>query len=57
MADSSYLREKAGQCLRLARDSTDPMLIKSLTELAAEYSARAIAADAAAFGKGPEDND
>jgi hypothetical protein len=57
MADSSYFREKAEQCRRLARDSTDPMLIKSLTELAAEYSARAIAADAASFGKDPEDND
>lgn len=53
MADSSYLQEKAEQCLRLARDSTDPVLIKSLTELAAEYMARATEADAATFGKDP----
>jgi hypothetical protein len=57
MADSSYLREKAEQCLRLARDSTDPMLVKSLTELAAEYAARAIEVDAAALGKDPNDDD
>jgi hypothetical protein len=51
MTDSSYLREKAAQCLRLARDSTDPMVIERLTGLAAEYSARAIAADTLALGK------
>jgi hypothetical protein len=57
MADSSYFREKAEQCLRLARDSTDPMLVKSLTELAAEYAARAIEVDSAALGKDPDDDD
>jgi hypothetical protein len=31
------------------------MLIKSLTELAAEYSARADAIEGSAFGKDPED--
>ena len=54
MADSSYLRDKADQALRLARDSTDPMLQKSLTELALEYSARAAAIEALALGEDPE---
>jgi hypothetical protein len=55
MADSSHLREKAEQCLRLARGNTDDMLIKSLTALAAEYTARADVIDGAAFGKDPQD--
>lgn len=46
MSDPSYFRDRAGQCLHLARDSTDPMLVQSLTELAAEYVARAIAMEA-----------
>ena len=41
-----YFREKAEQAMRLARDSTDPVLQKSLTELALEYFARAIAIEA-----------
>jgi hypothetical protein len=41
MADASYFRDKAAQALRLARQNTDPMLIKSLTELAHEYLAQA----------------
>jgi hypothetical protein len=54
MADSSYLRDKADQARRLARDSTDPMLQKSLTELALEYSVRAAAIEAQALGEDPE---
>ena|ERR1700730_12211464 len=41
MADTSYFREKAEQCLRLARESTDSMSANSLTELAQEYTAQA----------------
>jgi hypothetical protein len=54
MADSSYFREKAAQAFRLASDSTDPMLIVSLTELAAEYTERAKAIDALALGQDPQ---
>lgn len=46
MSDPSYFRDRTEQCLRLARDSTDPTLVQSLTELAAEYAARAIAMEA-----------
>jgi hypothetical protein len=56
MADSAYFRDKAAQALRLASDSTDPMLQKSLTELAAEYTARAIAIEALTLGKDPDDD-
>jgi hypothetical protein len=56
MADSSYFRDKAEQALRLARDSTDQMLVKSLTELTIEHSARADAIEAATLGKDPKDN-
>jgi hypothetical protein len=35
MPDSSYFREKAEQALRLARQNTDPMLIKNLQALGA----------------------
>jgi hypothetical protein len=55
MADSSYYRDKAEQALRLARQNTEPMLVKSLTELAQHYLAQADAIDGAAFGKDPED--
>jgi hypothetical protein len=48
MADSLHFRGKAEQCRRLARDSTDPVLIKGLTELALEYFARAVAIEATA---------
>jgi hypothetical protein len=41
MTDSSFYREKAQQALRLARDTTDPVLVTSLTEMAREYIARA----------------
>ena len=44
MAYSSYLRDKAEQALRLARDSTDQVLVKSLIEVAA------------ALGEDPENN-
>jgi hypothetical protein len=55
MADASYFRDKAEQALRLARQNTDPMLIKSLTELARHYSAQADAIDGATLGEDPED--
>ena len=54
MSDPSYFRESR-QCLRLAKDSTDPMLVQSLTELALEYAARAAAIDGLVSGKGRED--
>jgi hypothetical protein len=55
MADAFHLREQAEQCLRLARGNTYRLLIKSLTALAAEYSARADEIEGSAFGKDPED--
>ena len=54
MADSSFLRDKAEQALRLARDTTDPVLIKSLKEFAAECLARADKVDRIALGEDPE---
>jgi hypothetical protein len=57
MADSSYFREKAEQCRRLARDSTDPILIKGLTDLALEYFAQAVAIEAKALGNDPTTNE
>jgi hypothetical protein len=56
MADASYFREKAEQALRLARDCTDPMLAQSLTELAAEYLARADAIEILALGGDPQND-
>ena len=64
MTDASYLRDKAEQALRLARDSTDQVLVKSLIEVAAESLGRADAIDlvkylqevAAALGEDPENN-
>jgi hypothetical protein len=43
MAESFHLREQAGRCRRLARDSTDLNLRDSLLRLAEEYTARASA--------------
>jgi hypothetical protein len=57
MVDSSFYRDKAEQALRLARDSTDPVLINSLTEMAREYIARADALDGGALGKDPQDDE
>lgn len=62
MAYSSYLRDKAEQALRLVRDSTDQVLVKSLMEDAAESLGRADAIDlvenlkevAAALGEDPK---
>ena len=56
MVDSSFYREKAGQALRLARGSTDPVLIESLTEMAREYIVRADAIDGAVLGMDPKDD-
>jgi len=50
MSDSSFYREKAEQALRLARSNNDPVLIKSLTDMAQEYIARAGALDARGVG-------
>jgi alkanesulfonate monooxygenase SsuD/methylene tetrahydromethanopterin reductase-like flavin-dependent oxidoreductase (luciferase family) len=57
MADASYFRDKAGQAMRLAKESTDPILTASLTEFALEYFARAVAIEAQAFGKDPDENE
>ena len=57
MPDSSFYREKAEQALRLARDSTDPVLVKSLKEMAREYLARADTLDGLALGKDPKDDE
>jgi hypothetical protein len=64
MAYSSYLRDKAKQALRLARDNTDQVLVNSLIEDAAESLGRADAIDlvkylqevAAALGEDPGNN-
>jgi hypothetical protein len=48
MEDSSYYRERAETALRLARDTTDPHLIKTLRAFAAECNAKADAIDARA---------
>ena len=45
MVYSLYLRDKAEQALRLARDSTDQVLVRGLIEDAAEYLGRAEAID------------
>jgi hypothetical protein len=57
MADSSYFRNKAEQAIRLARDSTDPLLQKSLTDLALTYFAQAVAVEAQPTGKDPGDDE
>jgi hypothetical protein len=64
MVYSSYLRDKAEQALRTARDNTDQVLVRSLIEDAAEYLGRADAIDlveslkevAAALGEDPRNN-
>jgi hypothetical protein len=45
MSDSSYYRERADQALRIARESTDPELIKNLKKFATEYNAKADSID------------
>ena len=57
MADSTFYREKAEQALRLARGSTDLVLINSLKEMAREYLARADALDGVALGRDPDDDE
>jgi hypothetical protein len=42
MVQSLHLREQAGRCRRLARDSTDEDVRLSLFKLAEEYSAQAV---------------
>jgi len=41
MQQASSLREQAERALRIARESTDPMLKQHLESIAAEYIARA----------------
>jgi hypothetical protein len=53
MAKSSYYRERAEQAFHLARQSTDPMWVKTLTETAHQYLARADVIDGASH-KGQE---
>jgi hypothetical protein len=57
MVDSSFYRDKAEQALRLARSITDPMLIKSLKELARDYTGRADTLDGVALGEDPKDGE
>ncbi len=57
MADPIFYRDKAEQALRLARASTDLVLIDSLKEMAREYLARADALDGVALGKDPGHGD
>jgi hypothetical protein len=52
MTDPSFYLEKAERALRLARESTDPILMKSLAEMAQEYIDRA---ESGARGKDPKD--
>jgi hypothetical protein len=54
MADPSFYRDKAEQALRLARDMTDPVLVKSLKDMAQEYCARADAIEKTALGGDPQ---
>jgi hypothetical protein len=54
MADSSYFRDGADQAIRLARDSTAPVLQKSVTDLALEYFAQAVAIEAKVLGEDPD---
>jgi hypothetical protein len=56
MADTSSYRDKAAQALRIARDNTDPHLIRTLQAYAAECTAKADEIDGKAFGEDP-DND
>ena len=48
--------KKAEQCLRPARESTDPMLVNSLAESAQEYTAQANVIEASALAEDPEDD-
>ena len=54
MAEPSWLREQAARALRLARDSTDPMLIKQLERAAAEFTERAEAQEKLNLGSDRE---
>jgi hypothetical protein len=53
MDDSLYFRDRAKQAIRLARDSTDAELQKSLTDLALDYFSKAVEIEARALGKYP----
>jgi hypothetical protein len=55
MADSSYYRDRAQQALHIARDNSDPELVKSLKAFAAEYAAIADVIDTKILGKDPDD--
>jgi hypothetical protein len=55
MADSWYYQDGAEQALRMARDSTDQWVIKTLQAFATECIAKADALDGKALGEDPED--
>jgi hypothetical protein len=42
--------------MRLAKDSTDPVLSHNLTEFALDYLARAALLEAVSLGKDPDDD-
>jgi hypothetical protein len=46
MLEISYWREKAAECLQLAKDSSDPSLAEWMTRLVTAYLAAAEAIDA-----------
>ena len=56
MAEASYFRGKAEQAIRLAKDTTDPVLQKNLTDLALEYLSRAVFIEAMPRGDDPVDS-
>ena len=55
MAKASYFDERAKRCIRLAKQSSDPILSADLTKLAADYAARAAAIVSAKLKQGPEE--
>jgi hypothetical protein len=57
MTDASYLREKAEQALRLARDISDQVLVKSLIDAAAVSMGRADEIDRRALDEAPKTTD
>ncbi|TFI57473.1 hypothetical protein E2493_14790 [Sphingomonas parva] len=55
--DPRYLRQKAEQCRRLARGCNDPTSARVLTDMAAEYDARARAALFTGMSAPPPESD
>ena len=46
--DAAFLREQARRCRRLARDISTPDVVRTLTQMADEYEARAAILEAKA---------